>query len=823
MPVPVKEKKSKNETFLGDTLPDTLYEYGGEGYPRVQRVRQEIIDAIPEICAERALLITESYRETEGMPFVLRKAKALEKILSEMSIFIEDGQLIVGNQASRLRAAPIFPEYSIDWVIEELDTFDKRSGDVFAISEDTKEDLRGIHDFWHGKTHQDDVFANMSEENKLAGKQNVLHRGGISMSGDGHIIPNHEKVLAKGFRGIQREAEEALEKDNLTDNQREFYQAVVIALEAAIQFAKRFADLAIRMEKEETDPDRKAELQRIAKINARIFEGRAQTFHEALQVVYYCHLIMMIESNGHSFSFGRFDQYMYPYYLADMNAGRLTAEEALELTALFFIKMNSLNKVRPWDHTEYGVGYPLYSNLMVSGMKPDGKDGTNELSYIALRAMDLNRLPEPNLSVRYWEETPRPLLEESARLIREGFGMPSMFADETVIPAMMSIGLPKEVARDYASMGCVEVAIPGRWGHRATGMTYINFGKVLELVLNNGLDPATGIQLISVNRREGRDVDFQSYDEVWEAWKKFLKYYTDLAVESDYVCDRSLSKHDADPFASSLIDKSIERGKTLKNGGAEFDFISQSNVGTSIIGDALAVIKKLVFEDEKVSFQRLRQAVDENWQGEENQLIRRMALQVPKFGNDIDYVDELVADVYESYLELLPDYKSDRWQKGPFGCGYTMGTSNISSYVPCGIDVGATPDGRYAGQPLNEGASPCLGADRQGPTAVAKSVSKLPNKRMAGGQLLNMKFPPNTLDGEDNLDKFIAYLEAFRLLGNFHIQFNIVDSAELRDAKLHPEKHQNLMVRVAGYCALFNSLIPEVQDAIIERTEQQGF
>lgn len=816
MAAPVKER-----AYFPD-FANTVYEYGSQGYPRVQKVRQNLIDSMPAICPERALLITESYKETEGQTFVLRKAKALDNILSNMSIFIEDGQLIVGNQASRLRAAPVFPEYSIDWVIDELDEFDKRSGDVFAISEDTKEKLRGIHDFWHGITHQDEVYANMSAVNIQAQKQNALHRGGISMSGDGHVIPHHEKVLAKGYRGIQREAQERLKDSILTQNQRDFYEAVVIALDAAIKFAKRFADLALEMEAQESDPLRKAELRRIAEINVRIMEGRAQSFHEALQVVYYSHLIMMIETNGHSFSFGRFDQYMHPYYLADIRAGRLTDDEALELTALFFIKMNSLNKVRPWDHTEYGVGYPLYSNLMVGGMKPDGSDGTNELSYIALRAMDLNRLPEPNLSVRYWEGTPCPLLQESARLIREGFGMPSMFADETVIAAMMSIGLPQDVARDYASMGCVEVAIPGRWGHRATGMTYINFGKVLELALNNGVDPATGIQLISVNGKVGCKVDFKSYEEVWDAWKKFLKFYTDLAVESDYVCDRFLKKHDADPFASSLIDKSIERGKTLKNGGAEFDFISQSNVGTSIIGDALAVVKKLVFENKAVTFKQLKKALDENWQGEQNQKIHRMALRVPKFGNDIDYVDEIVAEVYESYLELLPDYKSERFGKGPFGCGYTMGTSNISSYVPCGIDVGATPDGRYAGTPLNEGASPCLGADKLGPTAVLKSVSKLPNKRMAGGQLLNMKFSPGALAGPDNLDKFIAFLEASRLLGNFHVQFNIVDSAELRDAKLHPERHQNLMVRVAGYCALFTSLIPEAQDAIIARTEQQG-
>ncbi len=803
-------------------IENMLYEYGGQGYPRVGRVRANLMAVTPAICPERALLITESYRQSEGQPMVLRRARALERILANMSIFIEDDQLIVGNQAGQVRAAPVFPEYSFEWVTEELDQFAKRSGDVFEITEDTKQKLRSIQDYWKGKTHQEAVYAEISETNLAAQKQNVIHRGGISMSGDGHIIPHHEKVLALGYRGLQQQVRENLRRDDLTQEQRDFYQASEIALEAAINFARRYAALAARLAEKENDPRRKAELERVAALNARIFEGKAQSFHEALQVVYYCHLIMMIESNGHSFSFGRFDQYIYPYYQADIAAGRLTDDQALELIALFFIKMNSLNKVRPWDHTEFGVGYPLYSNLMVGGMKADGSDGTNAVSYLALRAMDLTRLPEPNLSVRYWAGTPRALLKEAARLIREGFGMPSLFADETVIPAMTSIGLPVDTARDYASMGCVEVAIPGRWGHRATGMTYINFGKILEIMLNNGTDPASGIQLLPVNGRPGRDVNFDSYQQVWETWKKFLKFYTDLAVESDHICDRNLKVFDADPFASSLVDKCIERGKTLKNGGGEFDFVSQSTIGTSIIGDALAVIKQLVFEEKKITFDQLRAALDANWQGEENQKIRKLALAVPKFGNDEDSVDELVADVYESYLELLPGYRNARAGLGPIGCGYTMSTSNISSYVPYGMDVGATPDGRYAGQPVNEGASPCLGADKLGPTAVLKSVSKLPNKRMAGGQLLNMKFSPGVLSGDDNLEKFIAFLEANRLLGNFHIQFNIVDSAELRDARLHPEKHQNLMVRVAGYCALFTSLIPEVQDAIIARTEQQG-
>jgi pyruvate formate-lyase/glycerol dehydratase family glycyl radical enzyme len=817
----ISQTKAHRQIIPG--LEGTIYDYGHGGFPRVQRVRQDLMAITPSICPERALLITESYRQSENEPYVLRKAKALANILANMSIYIEDDQLIVGNQASRNRAAPIFPEYSFEWVIEELDDFDQRSGDRFEITDETKEKLRGIQDYWKGKTHQEEVYANMSELNLQAQKQNVIHRGGISMSGDGHIIPNHEMVLAKGFRGIRDEAQAHLKSNNLSDEQYAFYKAVFIAMEAACDFVCRYADLAEELAGDEKDPARKTELERIGQDNRNIAKGKAGSYHEALQVIYYCHLIMMIETNGHSFSFGRFDQYTYPYYQSDIKAGLLTNDDALELTALFFIKMNTLNKVRPWDHTEFGVGYPLYSNLMVGGMKSDGSDGTNELSYIALRAMDLNRLPEPNLSVRYWGGTPRSLLEESARLIREGFGMPSLFADETVIPAMMSIRLPLEVARDYASMGCVETAIPGRWGHRATGMTYMNFGKILELVLNNGVDPDSGIQLISANGKPERDVDYTSYDEVWETWKKFLKFYTDLAVESDHICDRALKKHDADPFASALVDQSLDRGKTLKEGGGEFDFVSQSNIGTSIIGDALAVIKKLVFEDKTISFKALHKAIDENWAGEENQKIRKLALAVAKFGNDIDYVDQIVADVYESYLELLPEYHNERYGKGPFGCGYTMSTSNISSYVPSGMDVGATPDGRYAGDPLNEGASPCLGADRQGPTAVAKSVSKLPNDRMAGGQLLNMKFSPGTLAGDENLNKFIAFIEANRLLGNFHMQFNIVDSAELRDAKLHPEKHQDLMVRVAGYCALFTSLIPPVQDAIIARTEQAGF
>lgn len=671
-------------------------------FERIDRLQSRMNNRVPTICPERAEIITESFRKTEGEPIVVRRAKALDAILEGMTIYIEEDSLIFGNQARINFAAPVFPEYSFDWVIEEMDDFPKRSGDYFNIDEDTKERLRKLQLYWHGKTHQDEVKRNLTEVNKKAAEQAVLHRGGISMSGDGHIIPNHDMVLAVGYGGMARIAEEKLQQEGLIQEQKDFYEAAVIAMKAALKYIKRFGVLAGEMAEKEENSKRRGELLEIKTMCGHLMEGKAQSFYEAVESVYLTHLLMMIESNGHSFSFGRFDQYIYPYYKADLEAAKITKEKALEIVTHFFIMTNSLNKIRPWDHTQYSGGYPLYSNLMVGGTKPDGTEGTNDISYICLEAMNQSRLPEPNLSVRFSEATPEALIKDAARLIRKGFGMPSLFCDEVCIPAMLTLDLDLKTARDYASMGCVETAIPGRWGHRATGMTYINFGKILEIILNNGMDPATGIQLFSINGKEGRDIDYVSYEELWDAWNKTLKFYFELAVESDRICDQSLKYHDADAFASCTVNSSLERGKTLKNGGAEFDYVSQSNIGPSVVGDSLAAVKKLVFDERKLTFQELRAALDTNFEGLEGARVRKLCKNAPKFGNDEDYVDEIVADVYESYLALLPNYHTDRYGRGPVGCGYTMGTSNITSYVPNGFDVGATPDGRLAGKPLNE-------------------------------------------------------------------------------------------------------------------------
>lgn len=786
---------------------------------RIMRMQSKMNARIPTVCHERAEIITEVFRQTEGEPIVIRRAKALASILKKMSIYIETDSLIIGNQASRNFAAPIFPEYSIDWIIDELDEFEHRSGDYFKITEDTKTRLRALQPYWQGKTHQDEVLRNLPAVNRQAEKQGVLHRGGISMSGDGHIIPNHDFVLEKGYGGITKMAKEQLEKKNLPQEQKDFYNAVIIAMDGVLTYIKRFSQLAFMESEKEKDEKRKAELVELGNMFAHLMEGGARSFHEAVQTIYLTHVLMMIESNGHSFSFGRFDQYIYPYYIKDIEEGVITKEKALELITHFYIMTNSLNKIRPWGHTQYSGGYPLYSNLMVGGMKSDGTEVTNDISYLCLEAMSMSKLPEPNLSVRFCKDTPHSLILDAAKLIRKGFGMPSVFCDEVVIPAMMTLDLDIETARDYASMGCVETAIPGKWGHRATGMTYINFGKVFELVMNNGCDPTTGIQLIKLNGKDGSEVEYSSYDELWDAWKRALKYYFDRAVDCDLVCDKSLKYHDADAFASSLIDCCIWRGKTLKNGGAKYDYVSQSNIGPSVVGDSLAAVKKLVFDDKVLTMQKLKDALSKNFEGLEGARIRQICRRAPKFGNDIDFVDQIVADVFESYLELLPGYTTDRAGTGPIGCGYTMSTSNITSYVPNGFDVGATPDGRLAGKPLNEGASPCLGVDKEGPTAVINSVSKLPNKKIAGGQLLNMRFSPGALEGDDNLEKFANFIETARYKNIFHNQFNVVNSKTLRKAKENPEDYPDLMVRVAGYCALFSTLMPEAQEAIIERTE----
>lgn len=789
---------------------------------RIERLQKRMANRVASICSERAIFYTESFKQTEGLPYILRKAKAFAHTLQNMSIYIEKDSLLFGNQASVNFAAPVFPEYSIDWIIEELDgtngatAFDSRTGDVFQCSQKVKDDLYSIANYWHGHTHEDEVQKNLSEEIRLAAKQGVLHLGGISMSGDGHIVPNYPFLLKNGFRYIINKAKTNLKLKNLSSQQIDFYTSVIISLEGALTSFKRYALILKQESIKEKDLKRKDELKKMSTMASSLMEQPVSTFWEACEAVYMVHILQMIESNGHSFCYGRFDQYMLEFYQNDISRHKISKEKALEIIVHMFLMNSSNNKVRPYGHTKFSQGYPLYSNLVVGGYKPDGSDGTNELSYLCIEAMHLTSMAEPNFSMRYNKKTPDSLIRLAAKLIRTGCGMPSMFNDEVAIQGLLDLKIPKEDAFDYCPIGCVETGVPGKYGHRATGMTYVNWGKVLEIVLYHGRDPKTGIKLLDLGNK-----DYQNYEELWNAWKKALKFYSDMAVLSDEICDASLTVYDADPFASCLIDNCMKLGKTLKEGGCKYDVISQSNIGPSVVGNSLAAIKKLIFEDKRITWKQLMDALAANWETPEALQIRKLIMRVPKFGNDEDYVDFIVKDVFDSYLELLPQYKTLRTGKGPEISCYTMSTSNITSYVPNGFDVLATPDGRYAGSPLNEGCSPTQGTDINGPTAVINSVSKLPNTKVAAGQLLNMRFSSGALSGEENLNKFVFFLKASIKKGIYHNQFNVLSSETLRKAQQDPENYRDLIVRVAGYCAQFISLMPEAQEAIIARTENK--
>ena len=787
-------------------------DFKGCDFDKITKLRNKMLTRKATISAERAKIITKVYKENEEKSYVLKKALGLKEVLSKMKLYIEPNSLIIGNQTERNFCAPVYPEYSIDWLVKELDSFALRKGDSFEISENDKKIIQEIAPYWEGKTHKDEVLRNLNKVNFLAEKQGVLHRGGISMSGDGHIIPDYTFVLETGFSGVISICKKKLEGD-LSKAKKDYYQATIISMEGAIIYCQRFVVLL----KEQFLIDKDKKWQDLIEVFENIISGNITSFQAAVEMVYLIHVLMMIESNGHSFSFGRFDQYLNKYYEHDIQNKLISKGKALEIITDFFIMCNSLNKVRPWGHTEYSGGYPLYSNLMLGGVDKNGKDVTNELSFLCLEAMSLSAFPEPNLSARIDDDTSYDFIKTCAKLIKKGFGMPSLFYDNVCIESLLRLNIPLEVARCYASIGCVEIGIPGYWGHRATGMTYVNFGKIIELVMNNGLDKESGIQLISINGKSTNEIGYSSYEEVFAAWEKLLSYYTKLAVDCDLVCDRALKKHDSDPFASAFIHDSLTRGKTLKNGGCRYDFVSSSNVGPTVVADSLMAIKDLVFDKKIIKLKDLQTALNNNFI--EYEKIKRLCLNEPKFGNDIDEVDKICASVYESYLKLTSSLKTDRYKKGPIGGTYTMSTSNITSYVPCGFDVGATPNGREAKKPLNEGCSPCLGADKNGPTAIINSVAKLPNKKMSGGQLLNMKFSPQSLEKEAGLEKFTYFLIACKNKNIFHNQFNIVDNKTSIAAKNHPEDYPNLMVRVAGYCALFNTLTPEAKDAIIKRTE----
>jgi pyruvate formate-lyase/glycerol dehydratase family glycyl radical enzyme len=790
--------------------------------PRMAAYREKMLSIQPRVCAERAVLATESEKEHRAEPLPVRRARLLERVLERMTIYIEPETLLAGNQASSNRAAPVFPEYAIDWLIDELDEFERRDGDRFQIDEADKARLREIAPFWEKNTLKDAGLAMMPERARLLYDIGVIKAEGNITSGDAHIAANYPLLLRVGLADFKARAEAKRAALDLTDAKNigkyHFYRAVSIAVDAVTRFAERYALLAEAMAPSEP-PQRARELREMARILRKVPAGPAETLREAVQSLWLVHCALQIESNGHSLSYGRMDQYLYPFYARDLEAGRITREEATELMVNLWLKTLSINKIRPWSHTRFSAGSPLYQNVTIGGQTPDGRDAVNEFSDIILDSVAQVRLPQPNLTVRYHKGLSDAFLRRCVDLIRLGIGMPAFNNDEVIIESLIEKGVKPEDAMNYSAIGCVEVAVPGKWGYRCTGMSFINFPRILLIAMNDGIDPVSGARAWA---GMGHFRDMKGFSQLMAAWDACVRDLARQAVIIDSCCDLALEQETADILLSALCDDCIERGLNLKQGGAVYDFISDLQVGIANLADSLAAIKKVVFEDGTVSPAALWDALTSNFEGEEGARIRQALIAAPKYGNDDDLPDLLLKEAYESYIDEIKRMKNTRYGRGPIGGTYYAGTSSISANVPQGASTPATPDGRLAGEPLAEGCSPSHGMDVNGPTAVFRSVAKLPTREITGGVLLNQKLTPDMLAKPENRDKLILMLRAFfnRLKG-FHVQYNVVSRETLLDAQAHPEKHRDLIVRVAGYSAFFTSLSRTTQDDIIARTEQE--
>ncbi|MBL1223777.1 glycyl radical protein [Enterococcus sp. BWR-S5] len=788
---------------------------------RMEKYRERVLTAKPYICAERALLATEAYKEYQHQPNVVKRALMLKNILEKMSIYIEDETMIVGNQAASNRDAPIFPEYTLDFVLNELDLFEKRDGDVFYITEETKEELRSIASFWENNNLRAKAGALLPDEVAVFMETGFFGMEGKMNSGDAHLAVDYRTVLEIGLAGYRERTLKEKAKLDLTQpesiDKYQFYKGILIVLDAVKTYAERFAALAKELSKN-AEPKRRAELLEISRICTKVPNHPAETFLEALQAVWFIQLILQIESNGHSLSYGRFDQYMYPYLQADLERKAISETQAVELLTNLWIKTLTINKIRSQAHTFSSAGSPLYQNVTIGGQTRDKGDAVNKLSYLVLQSVAQTKLPQPNLTVRYHAGLDNRFMNECIEVMKLGFGMPAFNNDEIIIPSFMAIGVTEEDAYDYSAIGCVETAVPGKWGYRCTGMSYMNFPKILMIAMNDGVDPVSGKRFV---KGYGHFNAMTSFEELQEAWDKTVRELTRMSVIVENAIDLGLEREVPDVLCSALTEDCIGRGKTLKEGGAVYDFISGLQVGIANLADSLAAIKRLVFEERKVTQEELWLALMTDYESERSKEIQQMILHdVPKYGNDDDYVDSLVTKAYDSYIEEVKKYPNTRFGRGPIGGTRYSGTSSISANVGQGKGTMATPDGRNAWVPLAEGCSPSHNMDNSGPTSVLKSVSKLRTEEIIGGVLLNQKVNPQTLAKEEDKQKLILLLRAFfNRLHGYHIQYNVVSRDTLIDAQKHPEKHRDLIVRVAGYSAFFNVLSKATQDDIIARTE----
>lgn len=797
--------------------------------PRIKAHKEALIHIIkPNICVERAEHYTESYKAHLAQPIIIRRAFALANHLAKKTIWIKHDELIVGNQASQPRAAPIFPEYTVGWIEKEIDELGDRPGAGFEVTEHDKAVLHEICPWWNGQTVLDRCYALFTDEQKSLLDTVVIKAEGNMNSGDAHLAVNFPLILNNGIDGLIekiRERRSRLDLTNLDDFYKDqFLKACDISMVAMSEYIERYAKLATEMAATETRDWRKKELQHIAENCQLIAHKAPQTYWQALQLCYFVMLLLQIESNGHSVSFGRLDQYLYPFYQKDVEQNKIiTRENAIELLHSCWLKLLEVNKIRSGSHSKSSAGSPMYQNVTIGGQKlVDGKphDAVNGLSFAILESCGRLKSTQPNLSVRYHAGLSNEFLDACVQVIRCGFGMPAFNNDEIVIPEFIRLGVEPQDAYEYSAIGCIETAVPGKWGYRCTGMSFINFARVVLASLEGGKDATSGVVYLPQEKALSKG-NFTSFNEVMHSWDEQIRYYTRKSIEIEYVIDTMLEENAHDIICSVLVDDCIERGKTIKQGGAKYDWVSGLQVGLANTANSFEAVKKLVFEQGVVGQKELAKSLAENFAGLDGEQLRQRLLNAaPKYGNDNDDVDQLLVDAYNSYIDELKNYKNPRYGRGPIGGTYYAGTSSISANVPFGAQTAATPDGRKAWTPLAEGASPSSGTDTLGPTAVFNSVGKLPTDKILGGVLLNQKLNPSTLDNDRDRQKLMSMLRTFfEFHHGWHVQYNVVSRETLLAAKANPDQYRDLVVRVAGYSAFFTALSPDAQDDIIARTE----
>lgn len=784
------------------------------------RLRDALLSQKPQMCSERALIYTEVYREHESDPIVLRRAKAFRAMLERMSIYIQEGELIVGNQASSPRSAPVYPETESRYILADgLDSFQERKYDPFVVKPEVKEALESALPQWAGRTLEDFAAPKMPEQTfrlteMIAHKvfhSQIHFRGGI-----GHVAGGFERVLTRGFEGIKEEAERRLTKLDASDpdniEKRFFYQAAVEVCEGIAAYARRYAALARERAETEENAARKSELNRIALVCDQVPARPARTFHEAVQAIWFSQLFIQLESDGLGSSPGRLDQFLFHYYKHDIESGELSREEAQELIECFWVKCEEIKRVYDAQSAQDFSGYSTELNITIGGQNADGSDATNDVSYLCLKAMAKLRMAHPNFTVRYHNRVREDFMIEACRVVRLGTGMPQFMNDEAHIPSLLNRGVSLADARGYTNIGCVEPATPGKtcgWNNAAL----LNLGKCLELALNDGRCLLCEEQ---IGPQTGDPSNFRSFDDVQMAYREQVAFFVKHMVVSLHAIDLTHREVLPTPYLSLLVDDCMQEGRDITAGGAHYNFTSPQGVGVADVADSLAAVKKLVFDEQSVSMGKLLEALKSDFADAEP-LRQKLLNQVPKYGNDDDYADRLARFAGRVYCEEVEKYRNPR------GGAYNPGLYPVSAHVPMGRNVGALPSGRRAMTPLADGVTPVHHADRKGPTGVINSVSKLDHMIASNGTLLNQRIDPKLLQDERGLSNLANLIRGFFETGGKHIQFNVIDSKTLRAAQANPQTYSTLVIRVAGYSAFFTELNKDIQDDIIDRTEHVHF